>query len=346
MTQDRSHRPGSASPGSAPSGTRRAEHIPPEHFLTGILVIIATVFAMSFADAIVKYVSAAFPLWQIYVLRSLLVIPALAAIAWLRRDVGSMAFASAGWAFLRGLLLAFMYIAIYAAIPVLSLSVIAASLYTAPLFIAFFSALLIGEKVGRRRWAGISLGFVGVLIILRPATDGFSLPALIPVGAAMLYALAAIITRAKCSGETPTALALAVNISLLAVGLTASALIALWQPGPAQASIYPFLLGYWVTMDARAWGIIALLASLMVLISLGLAKAYQSAPASIIATFDYSYLLFAAFWSFVMFGQAPDGTTIIGMLMIAAAGLLVIERSEKRGSPLISSPRTRSRTTP
>nr|WP_298685093.1 DMT family transporter [uncultured Dongia sp.] len=322
---------------SIPSGV---EHIP-----TGILVIIVTVFAMSFADAMVKYVSAAFPLWQIYVLRSLLVIPALAAIAWLRRDIRSMAFASAGWAFLRGMLLAFMYIAIYAAAPVLSLSVIAASLYTAPLFIALFSALLVGEKVGRRQWAGIAIGFLGVLVVLRPATGDFSLAALIPVAAAILYALAAIITRSKCSGETPMALALAVNMSLLAVGLTATALIALWQPSGMQASYYPFLLGYWTMMDGHAWGVMALLASLMVLISLGLAKAYQSAPASIVATFDYSYLLFAAFWSFVMFGQAPDGATIIGMLMIAAAGLLVIERRAGGSSSPTSFPQTISQAT-
>ena len=70
--------------------------------------------------------------------------------------------------------------------------------------------------------------------------------------------------------------------------------------------------------------IVLLLAALMVAISLGLAKAYQSAPPSIIATFDYSYLLFAAFWSFVIFSQPPDAPTVLGMAMIAGAGLLVV----------------------
>ncbi|WP_374651281.1 DMT family transporter [Dongia sp.] len=294
---------------------------------TGIVIIILTVFAMSFADAVVKFASAAFPLWQIYVLRSLMVLPVLVAIASWQGRAGSMAFHSARWAFLRGMLLALMYIAIYAAAPVLSLPVIAAALYTAPLFIALFSALFVREKVTRRQWAGICLGFIGVLVILRPAAEGFSPLAPIPIVAAMLYALAAIMTRTRCSTETPMALALAVNLSLLAVGLAASAVIYLWQPSPDQAAVYPFLLGHWVAMAAREWGIVALLAVLMVAISLGLAKAYQSAPSSVIATFDYSYLVFAAFWSFVMFSQTPDGATIIGMVMIAAAGLLVIDRS-------------------
>lgn len=296
----------------------------PENVALGVAVIVLTVLAMSFADAIVKYVSATFPLWQIFVVRSLVVIPILSATVLIGPRPVSFSPGGRSWAFLRGLLLALMYIAIYAAVPVLSLSVIAASLYTGPLFIALLSALLIGEPVGPRRWAAIIIGFLGVLVILRPGTDAFSPLALIPVAAALLYALAAIITRSKCADEPPTLLALALNFSLLAVGVAATAVVALWQPTSAEASSYPFLLGYWVAVGPREWGIVGLLAALMVAISLGLAKAYQSAPASIIATFDYSYLLFAAFWSFLIFGQSPDAPTILGMLMIAGAGLLVI----------------------
>jgi drug/metabolite transporter (DMT)-like permease len=302
----------------------------PQNIALGVTVIVLTVFAMSFADAVIKYVSIALPLWQIYVVRSLLVIPVLAAGALFGKRPLRVEPRAKRWAFLRGLLLALMYVAIYAAVPVLNLSVIAASLYTAPLFITLFSALLIGEKVGRRRWAAIAIGFLGVLAILRPATDAFSPLALIPVIAALLYALAAIITRAKCSNASPMLLALALNFSLLALGAAATAAIALWRPAPSEAALYPFLLGYWVTMGAAEWGVAALLAALMIAISLGLAKAYQSAPPAIIATFDYSYLLFAAFWSFVIFSELPDAPTLLGMLMIAGAGMLVIERPARR----------------
>ena len=298
----------------------------PEEVTVGVITIIATVLAMSFADAIVKYVSADFPLWQIYVVRSLVVIPMLLAISLFGRQPVRLRPVARGWTVLRSLLLALMYIAIYAAAPVLSLSVIAASLYTAPLFIALFSALVIGELVGFRRWIAIALGFIGVLVILRPGTEAFSLLALIPVIAALLYALAAVITRSKCSSEPPIVLALALNFSLMAVGIVASGFIALWQPSPSQASVYPFLLGYWVTMGHREWGIVSVLALLMVTISMGLAKAYQSAPPAIIATFDYTYLVFATFWSFLIFSETPDAATIIGMLLIAGAGLLVVRR--------------------
>lgn len=294
-----------------------------DNVVSGIVLIVLTVFAMSTADATIKYFSATFTLWQVFVVRSLIVIPVLIGILAFAGHRGAIVF-SGGWPFLRGMLLAFMYIAIYAAIPVLSLSTIAASLYTAPLFIALFSALLAGEPVGRKRWVAILAGFIGVLMILRPGTDAFTPEALIPVIAAILYALAAILTRTKCAGEPPLVLALALNCSLLLVGSFATLVIALWQPALGNPSSYAFIFGDWVIMGKREWEVIAILAALMVGISVGLAKAYQSASPTIIATFDYSYLLFAAFWGFFIFGQEPDALAVLGVLTIAAAGILVL----------------------
>ena len=302
-----------------------------DNILLGIVVIILTVFAMSTADAVIKYASAAFTLWQIYVLRSLIVLPLLAGImAFGPRQVLARDKIS-GWPFLRGLMLAVMYIGIYAAIPMLSLATIAASLYTAPLFIALFSQLLAGEKVGLARWAAVVLGFLGVLTILRPGTDGFSYLALIPVVAALLYALAAIVTRTKCADAPPAVLAFSLNLALLAVGAVATALLAIWRPAQAVMSFYPFLFGHWMAMGPQEYGVIAILAGLMLAISLGLAKAYQSAPPAVIATFDYSYLPFSVFWGVILFADMPDVPTVAGMLMIAAAGFLVIREENRLG---------------
>ena len=300
---------------------------------TGIVIIVLTVFAMSTADMIVKLFSSSLPLWQIYVVRSLIVIPILAAFPILRREAIRISPISFRWVAVRSLLLAFMYIFIYAAAPVLSLSVIAATLYTGPLFIAIFSALLIGEPVGPRRWAAIALGFVGVIVIIRPAASDFTALALIPIVAAILYALANVLTRAKAQEESPLVLGFALNYALILVGLAATLAIALWNPSPEQAGFYPFLLGRWVPMGSDEWMIIAALAVLMVGISVGLAKAYQSAPPAVIATFDYAYLGFAAFWSFAVFHEAPDLPTIIGLVLIAGAGLMAISGPSK-GRPV------------
>ncbi len=290
----------------------------------GIIIIIITVFAMAFADAIVKYVSSNLPLWQIYVVRSLVAIPIFTIILIFKRQPVQIAPINHGWVVLRSMLLTFMYIAIYAAAPILPLSIIAASLYTGPLFIALFSSFLIGERVGVKKWGAIFIGFLGVILIIKPATEAFTPLALIPVIAGLFYALAAIITRSKCRDEPPIVLATALNFSLLLVGLVATIIIIIWNPHPAETAVYPFLLGYWIPIGPREWGIITILAVLIVGISAGLAKAYQSAPPAIIATFDYTYLIFAAFFGFLIFAEIPDAITVIGMFLIAGAGLLVI----------------------
>ena len=295
-------------------------------FFIGVCVIVATVFTMAFTDAIIKYVSADFPLWQIFVLRSLAALPILLVIV-LCGAASAIRPRAPCWTLARSLLLALMYVAIYAAAPLVSLSLIAAALYTGPVFTALFSAGLIGEPVGARRWGAVVLGFGGVLVILRPDTDAFSWYALIPVIAGLLYALAAVITRAKCRDEKPQTLAIMLNLSLLALGLLASGALWLLRPWLGGGEGYPFLLGGWIVMGAPEWGVIAALAVLFVIIGIGLARAYQSAPPAIIATFDYAYLPFAAFWGWVFFADRPNLPTVAGMALIALAGLLALGRT-------------------
>jgi drug/metabolite transporter (DMT)-like permease len=228
-----------------------------------------------------------------------------------------------GWAYLRAALLVLMWIAYYAALPLLSLSVAAVALYTAPLLIALFSALLIGEPVGPRRWIAIMIGFAGVLTILRPGTDSFSWFMLLPILGAVFYAFAMILTRSKCLDETPLTLALALNVSLMAAGLAITGVLWVLDLTPEESSTYPFVLGPWTGMGVREWGIVSLLGVLIAVYSAGVAKAYQSAAPSIVGTFDNAYLVFAALWGFVLFSETPDTATVSGMILIAVAGILV-----------------------
>ncbi|AZO10375.1 MULTISPECIES: DMT family transporter [unclassified Mesorhizobium] len=290
---------------------------------SGVITILVTVFAMALADAFIKFVSADMTLWQIYVLRSLFVVPVLALLAGRRSWPSGLR-----WILLRSLALTLMYLAIYGVIPFLSLPVLAASLYTGPLFIVGLSAVFLHEPISARHWLAISTGFAGVLLIVRPAASGFTPLALVPIVAAFLYALAAVLTRAKCSHVPALTLTLWLNLVLLAFGSVASLSIA--YAGIGSAMHYPFLSASWATMDGHNWQVIFILAGLMVGISVGLAKAYQSPRPQVIATFDYAYLPFAALWGFVFFGEIPDLWTVLGMALIAAAGLIVLRATSRR----------------
>lgn len=290
----------------------------------GIFLIVSAVFTMALQDAVVKYVSSDLPLWQIYTLRSFIAIPMLVAVTFLLADAAHLRPKALGWALLRGALLVAMYIAFYAGLPFLDLSLVAAAYYTGPLFITLFAALLLGERVGRRQVVAILLGFAGVLVILRPGTDAFSSAMLVPIAAAVFYALANILTRGKCLEETALSLSLALNFCFILCGGAMTALLAVVQPSAETVALNPFLLGGWVPVAWREWGVLGGLATANVIIHLALAKAYQSAPPQTIATFDYSYLLFAAIWGFVLFREIPGLATLLGMAMIAGAGLLLV----------------------
>ena len=294
--------------------------------ILGIVTILLTVFAMALTDAFVKYASADMTLWQIYVCRSALALPLLALIA-----RGKVLPKAIGWVALRSVALVAMYLAIYAAIPLLDLSVIAASLYTGPLFIVILSAVALRERVRLRQWIAVALGFIGVLLVVQPNGADFTVLSLIPIIAAFLYAVAAVLTRAKCAEEAPASLAVSLNAALILCGI--GAILWLWVFPSPFAPIYPFLFGTWAPLDIRTVGILCVMAALIIAVSVGLARAYQSPRPQIIATFDYAYLIFAAFWGYVFFKEVPDVWTVAGIALIVVAGILVLIPASQTRAP-------------
>lgn len=290
----------------------------------GIVLITGSVFLLSVSDALVKLSNANFSMWQLYVARSLIAIPLL--LLWIRYHQNpswATAFSCNRWVLARSLALTLMWMAFYASLPYISLSLAALAIYTTPLFIALFTALALDEPVGGKRWLAVVLGFAGVLVILRPGGSEFSAVMLLPILAAVLYAVAAVLTRSKCASQKPLLMALNLNLCLLLVG--AAALLCYRLIGSTDdSSPSTFLSARWVTMQPHDWLLMAFLALLMVLVSTGVAKAYQVGPSTVIGAFDYAYLVFAVFWGFALFNEVPDAATVLGMCLIALSGVLVL----------------------
>ena len=141
-----------------------------------------------------------------------------------------------------------------------------------------------------------------------------------------MYAVANVTTRSKCQHLSATSLALSLNIALFLTGVLASVCVVLWSPSSSLLNEYPYIFGGWSTTGIREWGFIAVLAILVVGIGVGLASAYQSAPPTVIATFDYCYLVFVALWDYLLFSIVPGVSTLSGLSLIILAGFLVIRR--------------------
>lgn len=299
---------------------RRAVH-DTTHHLGGPVSILCATALMSLQDAIVKVSSADMPLWQLFFLRSVIVLsllPLMPTGGAFRRLLAVLD----PWVALRSVLIAAMYVFFYAALPVLDLTTVSAVYYTGPLFIVLFSAILLRERVGPSRIMASGIAFCGMLVVLRPAGEDFSPAALVPLASALCYALAMIATRGRTLARDPWDLTVALNIVFAAVGAAGMGIAAVI----GRAEVYPFLLSAWSTVSIDAIGLLVLLAAISIAIHLLLARAYQLGPTAVVAGLDFSYLGFAALWSLVFFGTMPTAPVWLGTAMICAAGLWSVLR--------------------
>ncbi len=297
----------------------------PQKLLLGVSLILAAAFTISVQDVVFKLFSSEMTLWQIFALRGCIAVPLLLAISLFRGTRGLALRAAAGkWLVLRSIFITSTFLAFYAAIPFLSLSTVGAANYIAPIFVTLLSAYVIREKVRPFGWIGVFVGFAGVVVLLQPGTDAFSAWALLPVLGAAFYALAHIITRTKCQEVPLAAVALSQNTVMLLAGVMISLVLVIVRPQGELIDAYPYIFGIWSSVEITDWLILAMLAGFSIGIAVLLAGAYRAAPPAVIATFEYSYLVFVAAWDFLFFGLALSGATGAGMVMIVSAGVLVL----------------------
>jgi len=292
------------------------------------LLMIGALFLLALQDAFVKISSSEVSLWHFQFFRAAFNLLLLA--IFLR---GMPPPPKRLWAVaLRSLLLCGAMVCFFSGIPFLGLADIAAGLYVFPLFIAVLSGFVLGEKVGPRRVVAILLGFGGTLLILKPGTEAFTPVALMPVGAALFYACTILTTRKFCRDESPVTLAFGVAVAFLIMG-TVGLLVFSNEPFADYAIAWPYIFSGWKNVDLWVYGVIGICSALNLTANIALANAYQSAEPSWLAPFDYSYLVFATMWGFLIWGDMPDGLMLTGMFLIAGSGGFVAwrQRQENKG---------------
>ncbi len=183
-----------------------------------------------------------------------------------------------------------------------------------PVLITLGAALFLGERLGPRRILGVAVAMVGALIVVRPGMGVFSVAALLPLGCAVCYAGASLLTRKLGQHEGPWTSLL--HAALFGSVITGLAMPFVWQP-VAGADIALF----------AALGVLGTAAQLCVI------RSFSMAEASAVAPFAYVGIVFAAFWGVVLYDEYPDRYTVLGALVIVAAGLYVWHRETQAKRP-------------
>ena len=179
-----------------------------------------------------------------------------------------------------------------------------------PLIIAMLSGPILGEYVGWRRWLAISVGFIGILIILNPGNGIFSPYALVPLAGAILFALYGLLTRYVGQYDNS-------STSFFWTGVVGS--IAMTIIG----------LNYWDPVSKSDWSIMLLLSASGVVGHYLLIKCYEVAEASAVQPFAYLQLIWASMIGIIIFGEQITTNVLIGACIIVGAGLFTLWRERK-----------------
>ena len=298
------------------------------HPSKGIFYLCLGVLVFSLQDAIVKYVSAGYPLTEVVFVRSCVAGPILLLLVQRVQGWRAIFAARLGMLTLRAFIMLGAYTAYYMAFPALPLADAVALYFTVPLFVTALAAPVLGEHAGWRVWAAVLLGFGGVMVMLQPGSGLFEPAALLSLLAAALYALAMLMARKLGQSVSAAVMAFFQNAFFL-IGAGVAALLLHWL-GPVQAT-HPslsFLVRPWVALPLNDGLLIALCGVVAAMGTLLLTSAYRVARASVVAPFEYTGILWAPWWGFLFFSEVPRATTVAGAAVIVVAGLLALRMAK------------------
>jgi drug/metabolite transporter (DMT)-like permease len=259
-------------------------------------------------DLCAKEILHGYSLEQFVFLRSLIAFVIFAVLARSFGGAGSFRTRRWAWHFLRtllavGAMFGFFYgIARMPLVDALTLG------FTAPLIVTALSVPLLGEHVGWRRWTAVIVGFVGVLIILRPGSQAVSVAHLSVLFGAFCYACLAITARKLADTETSYSMSIYVVI------------------GPLLISLLLVGSGGWQAPDTKGWILFVAAGLCSVVAWIGIIGGYRRASPAMLAPFEYTALIGGAVAGFLIWNEIPDRWVVVGAMVIIASGLFVVYR--------------------
>jgi drug/metabolite transporter (DMT)-like permease len=287
--------------------------------LAGIGLMLLSIFMFSFGDAMGKFMVATYSVGQLLLLRACAALLVLLPTMWKQR--AEFTCLERPWLQLLRVTLSTLEVAaFFLATVYLPLADVITYYLACPIFVTALSGIVLGERIGWRRWTAILIGFCGVLIALRPSAQTVSWPAMIALGGSTSFAVLMLITRSLRA--TP-------DIVLASSQFAGTFLLG--------AIMSPF---GWVAPNAGSLVLFAAAGIISVAALLCVNRSLKLAPASVVVPYQYSMIVWAVIFGLVVFGDVPSWQTIIGATIIIGAGLYIFLREQKLGreEPMASPP--------
>jgi drug/metabolite transporter (DMT)-like permease len=278
--------------------------------LAGIGLMLLGVFMFSFGDALGKFMVATYSVGQLLWLRACAALLVLAPMMWKQR-AAFLQLERPWLQLLRVTLSTIEVAAFFIATVYLPLADVITYYLACPIFVTALSGIVLREKIGWRRWSAVLIGFCGVLIALRPSSQTVSWPALIALAGSTSFALLMLITRSLRA--TPD------------IVLASTQFIGTFTLGALLSPIG------WVAPSLGSLGLFALAGCISVSALMCVNRSLKLAPASVVVPYQYSMIVWAVMFGYVVFGDVPQASTVAGAAIIIGAGFYIFLREQQLG---------------
>jgi len=304
----------------------------PAPLLGGLAAAFAVIF-FSINDMMIKFLSGGYALHEVVLIRSSIGLVIICAIiAPLTDGWAIMRTRKLGMHVLRGVCVVIANMTFFLGLAAMPLADAVAIFFISPLVITVFSVLFLAEHVGPRRWGAIFVGFVGVLLIVRPGTSAFQVASLLPMAAAVAYALIHILARRLGPTESAATMAFYIQVTFIVVCVLIGLSIGRGRFADQSHPSMVFLFRAW------SWPLVSDFVYFTI-IGIGVAfggyfisQAYRVAEAGFVAPFEYLAMPLAVFWGYLVFDELPDSVTWAGIALIVGSGLFTVWRERKTGA--------------
>ena len=269
---------------------------------------LAAILLFAAMDTLIKFLTADYPVPQLMFVRSLVAFLLVGGYTlWRGGGIAAMRTRRPWghvWRAFAGLISMGCFFYAFRELPLADVYVLS---FAGPLFITALSAPLLGEPVGWRRWAAVVIGFGGVVVMAQPSAGAPLVPVLVGLCAALFYALAALAVRGLSRTETSASIVLYL---LLTTTVVSGALT----------------VPVWTAPTAYALGLMALVGVLGAGAQVLLTQAFRRAPPAVVAPFEYTGMVWASLFGWMVFGDLPTAPVLLGAMVIIGSGLYILHR--------------------
>lgn len=301
-----------------------------QHKLKAVAFITLAVGLATSQDAIVKYLTGTFPAYETVAFRGLMAIPFL--LFWQARGVGFAALKTPmlRLVVLRSLILCTAYFAFVLAIAVMPLANAVAIYFTMPFFMAAMVGRGLGEKVPLYRWLAIGIGFVGVMITLRPGVSTFQPASLLAFYSAFGYAVGQMMSRHLSQTVPPIVISNWQNVFYIGFSILVGLIV--YASGYSGTDLMPSLTKSFQWPQSSEFLKLIALGIFSAVSATAFISAYKNAEANFVAPFEYTAMIWAVLFGIFVFNDFPDFYTWVGAAVVIGAGLfmLVMDHSRTR----------------